>query len=361
MLAHLATEMGRRFLPVTGDDTGAPVPAGGHIHQTWLLADRVVQRLNLRVFPDLDRVVGTVVTVSAHLRSRLAAAGVAGPDLDRRAPAPLATAEGAHAVVDDHGGVWRAFSRVRGARSPDRVSTPAVAWSVGGALGLLVADLADLPPPPEAIPGFKDFARRRDAFEAAVAEDAAGRRGAAAATVESVRRHHGRVDVLERWRAAGDLPDRTVHNDAKAANVLLDEVSGEALCVVDLDTVAGGTVLFDVGDLLRSVLAGASDAGEGAPGSGSGEAASALLRAALEGWLAHGGALLGPRELELLPAAGPLMAYENALRFLTDHLSGDRYFAVDRPGQNLARARAQLRVLDALEETAPLLAAVSRR
>ena len=52
-----------------------------------------------------------------------------------------------------------------------------------------------------------------------------------------------------------------------------------------------------------------------------------------------------PREAECsaLPLAGSLMAFENAVRFLTDHLSGDVYFRIQREAQNLDRARAQLR------------------
>lgn len=60
--------------------------------------------------------------------------------------------------------------------------------------------------------------------------------------------------------------------------------------------------------------------------------------------------LLTDSERDLLPLAGPLMTFEAALRFLTDHLAGDVYFRVDHPGQNLARARAQLALLERLNE-----------
>jgi hypothetical protein len=61
------------------------------------------------------------------------------------------------------------------------------------------------------------------------------------------------------------------------------------------------------------------------------------------------GAILTPQEYNALPLAGPVMAFENAIRFLTDHLSGDVYFRIHREAQNLDRARAQLRRAELLD------------
>jgi hypothetical protein len=44
--------------------------------------------------------------------------------------------------------------------------------------------------------------------------------------------------------------------------------------------------------------------------------------------------------------------FEIGLRFLTDHLEGDLYFKVHRPGHNLDRCRTQFKMVRVLEERA---------
>jgi len=164
--------------------------------------------------------------------------------------------------------------------------------------------------------------------------------------IAAVRGFHRLGEELRAAQADGRLHVRTVHNDAKSDNVLLDDATGEAVCVIDLDTVAQGTVLFDIGDLLRSATVTAAEDDTDLAGLA---VRDNLLKAALCGYLEEAGPVLTDAERTLIPLAGPLMAYENALRFLTDHLAGDTYFQIERPRHNLDRARAQLRVLEALD------------
>ncbi|MEW6154977.1 MAG: aminoglycoside phosphotransferase family protein [Actinomycetota bacterium] len=319
----------------------------GHIHQTWFAigstgACAVVQRLNDRVFPDCELVAANVARVSAHLVVRAESASP-----PRQALRVLRTREGEVLVFDGQGGTWRAFAAVRGATCHPVVPSPEVAFEVGRTLGRFAVDLADLPGPAlvEPIGGFKDFEGRRRELDRAVEEDAFGRVALCAREIEAVRARHRLAEAVERARHEGLLPTRTVHNDAKAANVLVDSATGEGVCVIDLDTVAPGTVLFDIGDLLRSATVTVAEDTTDLP---SLAVCDNHLVAALRGYLSEAGRLLTTTEKEMVPLAGPLMAYENAMRFLTDHLDGDRYFGADRPRHNLDRARAQLRVLDAL-------------
>ena len=132
-----------------------------------------------------------------------------------------------------------------------------------------------------------------------------------------------------------------MHNDCKLNNLLFDDRTGEALCVVDLDTVMPGTVLFDFGELART---GACPAAEDERDLDRVRVDPELFRALANGFTAGARGLLEQREIRALALAGPLMALENGVRFLTDHLEGDRYFRIARPGHNLDRARAQLRL-----------------
>lgn len=345
MEAQRAKAAARRFGADEFDVRLTQYPAG-HIHETWFVEGAgtgdglVLQRVNDVVFPDLDRVTDNLLRVTAHLGGRE-------PEPERHVLQVVRADDGGVLIGDGDGRRWRAFALIANARAYEAVGAPEAAHEIGRALGRFVALVQDLPGPPlvEPIPHFKDFPFRRDGFELMVDLDPFDRASACQAEIEALRQHHPLVTELLEAMASGQLPQRIVHNDAKAANVLLDNDSGEGLCVIDLDTVAPGVVLFDVGDLLRSAtITWAEDAAdlEGLA------VRDDLLGAALAGYLHEAGAMLTAGERALLPAAGPLMAYESAMRFLTDHLSGDVYYRVQRPRHNLDRARAQLRVVDAL-------------
>lgn len=344
MEAPGAKTAARRF--GAGSDVHLTPHPAGHVHETWIVRGGgpgpgfVLQRVNHSVFPDCARMMDNVLRVAAHLLAQE-------PEPQRRVLQAVLADDGGALVADAGGRRWRAFVFVPDATAYERIGTPAAAGQVGRALGRFVASIQDLPGPllVEAIPHFKDFGRRRDDFELMVDLDPIGRVASCADEIDRVRGHHGLVAELLEGIATGRLPPRLVHNDAKAANVLLDDRSGEGLCVIDLDTVAPGVVLYDVGDLLRSATV-TSD--EDATELGGVAVRDDLLDAALAGYLAEAGTMLTDGERELLPLAGPLMAYENALRFLTDHLAGDVYYRVARPRHNLDRARAQLGVVEAL-------------
>jgi Ser/Thr protein kinase RdoA (MazF antagonist) len=297
----------------------------------------VHQRLNTSVFPDPDALMDSFARVTGHLAARA-------PD-PRRALRLRPAADGRPFALDEGGGAWRTLDFIDGARTFQYLEGPAQAAEAAAAAARLVADLADLhPPPPEAIPGFHDVAGRLDALEAARTADTAGRAAGCGDLVDAVLAHRPLAEEVAAARGDGRLPERTVHNDAKTENILFDEATGRALCLVDLDTVGPGTVLFDVGDLVRS---GATALGEdGDPYAL--EVRHDLVDAVLGGYARAGAAWLTPSEVALLPRAGPLMALESAARFLTDHLRGDVYFRVDGPGHNLRRAANQLRLLELL-------------
>jgi Ser/Thr protein kinase RdoA (MazF antagonist) len=332
------------------------VPLGrGHIHETylgtWQLAERrcrvVHQRLNTRVFRDPALLMRNWLRVTAHVHAALARAGV--PDLERRCLRPIRTrAGGSHTTAGD-GAVWRACHFIEGTRAVDFPESPAQAEAGARAFGGFLAQLGDLAPAEigETIPRFHDLAGRLARLDAAVAADAEAR---VAETREEVARARGLAAEIRRALAeahGGPLPLRVVHNDCKLNNVLFDVASGEALCVIDLDTVMPGTVLADFGDLVRGAVCSAP---EDETDLDRVRVDPAFLAALVRGYLAGAGPLLAPSELAQLPLAAPLMAVELGIRFLTDHLEGDHYFPAHRPGHNLDRARAQLHLAQQLLE-----------
>ena len=70
-------------------------------------------------------------------------------------------------------------------------------------------------------------------------------------------------DIESLLQSGGDIPERITHNDTKFSNVMLDDTTNEAVCVIDLDTVMPGLSLYDFGDMVRSATnAAAEDEGD---------------------------------------------------------------------------------------------------
>jgi Ser/Thr protein kinase RdoA (MazF antagonist) len=154
------------------------------------------------------------------------------------------------------------------------------------------------------------------------------------------------VDVLEKAKASGALPLRTVHGDPKLDNVLFDSASGRAVGLVDLDTVQPGLLHYDLGDCLRSAC---NPAGESPPDPAAARFDLELARAILASYLAETRGFLTAAELDYLPEAIRLIPLELGMRFLADHFDGDRYFKVEYRGHNLLRARTQFALTASVE------------
>jgi Ser/Thr protein kinase RdoA (MazF antagonist) len=315
----------------------------GHINASHVVTARrraddrpvrfFLQRLNGRVFPDLRGLMDNVSRVTRHVGGPL-----------RLIP----TRDGTAFHQDDHGDVWRLYDFIERAVARS-VPTPADAERAARAFGAFQRALVDLPGPRlhETIPHFHDTPRRLESLECAVQRDPARRTAGARDEVAQVRARSGLATVLVQAAAGGAVPERVVHNDAKLANVLFDAASGEALCVVDLDTVMPGLALYDFGDLVRSM---ATRAAEDERDVGRVRLEPELFERIARGYLSAMGELLTPAERELLVPAAQVIVFEQAVRFLIDHLEGDRYYRIARPGHNLDRCRTQLALLAGLLE-----------
>jgi aminoglycoside phosphotransferase (APT) family kinase protein len=334
---------------VTGVQHGS-----GHINDTYLVtldqsgapARCILQRLNTAVFKDPRGLMANILHVTRHLRRALLAAGVADPE--QRVLTLLHAKDGRCFIDDAELGFWRAYRFIEGGRTCDRLEHPDQAYQAAKAFGTFQRLLVDYEGPrlAETIPFFHHTRRRFEAFRQALAADPLARAAGAAREIDFALRRETLADRLLDLQASGAVPERITHNDTKLNNVMLDEASGEGLCVLDLDTVMPGLSLYDFGDMVRSSCnLAAEDETDLSLVSASGEVFAALAGGYLAG---TGGALL-PVEREHLAVAGQVITYECGLRFLTDHLLGDGYFRIHRPDQNLDRARNQFALLRSLE------------
>jgi len=313
-----------------GPVTAAHRFGAGHINETFLVetpaGEYVAQRLNTAVFPDPAAVTANIVAVHRHLQGAMM-------------PEPVA-APGGDWLAWDGADPWRVWRRVPGAPLEGTAALPATLHDAGALLGRFHGRLADLDPAglTETLPGFHDPSRRLDALRGVIAADPSGR-------VETVPDEIAMaLDGEGLARTAADLmtrvPRRVAHFDAKLDNILF--AGDTAVALVDFDTVMPGAWFWDVGDLLRS---GASTAAEDDPDPERAVVVPERYRAIIDGYRQGLADAARPPELEAIEAAGAIVTYEQAVRFLTDWIAGDVYYRIGRPTQNLDRARAQFRLL----------------
>ena len=314
---------------------GAVRPFGaGHINETFLVeaavGEYVVQRINTAVFPDPEAVTANIVVVYRHLRGGLM-------------PEPVPTPAGGW-LVWDGGAPWRAWRRVPGRPLGSAEASPAALRAAGGLLGRFHGLVADLDPDgvAETLPGFHDPGGRLAALREVIATDPCGRVATVREEIEMAEEADSLVEV------AADLtrrvPRRVAHFDAKLDNILFDDDGSDAVALVDFDTVMPGAWFWDVGDLLRS---GATIAAEDEPLTDRVVVAPERYQTIVDAYRQglSGSGVAEAAELEAVDAAGAIVTYEQAVRFLTDWIAGDVYYRISRPKQNFDRARAQFRLL----------------
>jgi len=338
---------------IPGRPTAAERWGTGHINDTWRVtvegggrrSQYVLQRLNSGVFIQPELVMQNVARVTARLNRQqgtLAAGSIRVPEL-------IPSKNGLSWYRDAAGDYWRLVPFITGTVAVDRVSSVREAREVGRAFGQFHQLLADWDAPwlAETIPGFHDTTARFAALDQAIAEAADWLRDEAMQEIAGVLAHRHLAGRIRELQASGALPERVVHNDAKIGNVLFDERSGRAAWVIDLDTVMPGTLLHDFGDLVRSSV---SPTAEDERDLSAIEVRMSLFETLADGYLRAAGDTLADEERRHLVFAGRIITLEQAVRFLADFLSGDVYYRTTRPGQNLDRARAQLRLYQSLTE-----------
>lgn len=333
---------------IEGTCVGAHALDGGHIHDTYRVrVDAggvpkcfLLQRINTRVFSHVDALMENVARVCAH-----GAACVAGEaDAERRALRLVPSVDGGFLHRDGEGNCWRMFHWIDGAHAVDRAETPEQAFRMAQAFGRFQLQLVTLPAPRlhETIPGFHDTPRRFAALEQAIAADAAGRVAQARAEIAfALSRKAMTTQIVD-----AHLPERVAHYDAKPNNVLMDDATGEALCVIDLDTVMPGLAVYDFGDMVR---AASSPTAEDERDLSRVEMRMDLFEGLARGYLSTAGGFLTRAEKEHLVLAGKVITFENGVRFLADYLAGDTYYKVHRAGQNLDRCRTHFKLVESIE------------
>lgn len=340
---------------IEGELVAAEQIETGHINSTWRVTFEaesgdhrryILQRINSEVFTDPLAVMLNVECVTRHINDRVMRTK---KDLSGRTLELYPGRDGRFWVPDGGDGIWRCYNFIEGCRTYDVVENERQAYQAARAFGAFQDLVSDLAPEElaETIPGFHDTRKRYDRLMEVVAEDPCGRVAQVAEELAFICRREGDVDRVLDLVKDERIPVRITHNDTKINNVMIDESTDEAICVIDLDTVMPGSVLYDFGDLVRTAV---SPSEEDETDLSKVEVRMPVFEALVEGYLSSAGGFLNELEISHLPFSAKLITLEVAIRFLADHLEGDRYFKVHHEGHNLERCRAQLKLVERIEE-----------
>lgn len=345
----------------------------GNINRTLILASEdgtryILQMINKNVFKNPEEVMQNIRRVSRYLEREVLQEG---GNPKREVLHPIQTIDGACYIVDKNGNYWRMYDCIENAITYDEVDSVEKAYKAGEAFGRFLKRLSNFPAEKlhEAIPDFHNTPKRFVDFENAILADKAGRLRESAKNpenplkeaIEYIIKNKEELRLIELGKLSGALPTRVTHNDTKINNVMIDKDTGEAICVIDLDTVAPDSMLVDFGDAIRS---GCNKAGEEPENIEDAKLDIDLFEGYVKGYLSETANCLTKGEIENLHKAPRILTMELAMRFITDYLNGDEYFQL-KPGQpldfNLKRGLVQLNLAKDMAEKEKEMAEIVAR
>ena len=342
-----------RQFPLEGGAISCEPYGSGHINDTYRVetdagALYILQRINTHVFPNVDGLMHNISAVTAFLSERATD--------PREAMRLVRTASDAPYYRDAQGGCWRVYDFVTGSVCLQKIERAQDFYECAYAFGNFQRMMARFPAETlfETIPNFHNTPDRYQKLRRAMESDRMGRVKEVSEEIAFARSLEQEAGRLHALRESGALPTRVTHNDTKINNVLMDEATGKALCVIDLDTVMPGLAAYDFGDSIRF---GAATAAEDEEDLGRMRLAVELFETYTRGFLAACRNLT-PLERETLPLGALTMTQECGVRFLTDYLEGDTYFKIHRPDHNLIRCRTQFTLAADIKRHLPKLSKI---
>ena len=337
----------------------------GHINDTYLVTVLreegekrfILQRMNRNIFKNTAELMENIVGVTRYLRKKIEENG---GDPERETLNVVSTIDGDTYYTDKEGFGWRVYLFIEGAKTYDLVERPEDFYESAVAFGHFQKLLASYPAETlhETIKNFHNTKDRYEKFLYAVEQDVMGRAKDVQKEIEFVKAHAEDTAVCQDLLEAGKLPLRVTHNDTKLNNIMIDNQTRKAMCVIDLDTVMPGLSIFDFGDSIRF---GASTAVEDEVDLSKVSCSMELFELYTKGFIEGCDGKLTDFELEMLPMGAKVMTLECGIRFLTDYLEGDTYFKIHRPNHNLDRCRTQFQLVADMEEKWEIMKNITKK
>lgn len=329
-------------------ETNISAYGNGHINDTYLCKSDpgfILQRINVNVFKNPYEVMENISKVTTHLRKQIKKCG---GDPERETLNVILTKDGKNLYREDSENYYRMYKFIDNTIGYDIAENPVQLRKAGAAFGKFQRMLdnfnaCDLH---ETIPNFHYTPDRVEQMKSAIEKNYNNRKENIQAEIETALKYSKYASLIVDAMAKGEVPVRVTHNDTKLNNVLFDKATDEAICVIDLDTVMGGSLLYDFGDALRF---GASSACEDETDLSKVYFDLEKFEEFTKGFMGEVAECMTEKEIELLPVSVLILTYECGIRFLADYLNGDVYFKIHRENHNLDRARTQLKLVMDIE------------
>lgn len=348
-----------------GTPTSCQPYGEGHINHTFLVTcdndgvpiRYILQKLNTKIFPNFKGLMRNIESVTAYLRDIIRRQN---GDYLRECMTIIPTRDGKTYYSQHDNECWRAYLYIENTVAYQIADNAEIFGDSGRAFGRFIARLDgfDAEQLCEVIPDFHNTEDRYHKFIAALEADKAGRKSSCQSEIDFIVERKSYCSKIVNALKNKEIPLRVTHNDTKLNNVLIDDQTGKAICIIDLDTIMPGSLLYDFGD---SVRFGCSTALEDEPDLTKVDFDIRLYDAYCRGFLEGIGNKITDTELDMLHIGSILMTYECGMRFLTDYLDGDSYFKTAYPEHNLVRARTQFKLVSRMEALSEQMVEIAKK
>ena len=326
----------------------------GHINDTFLasynkdgyIKKYILQRINSNVFNNVYDVMFNMYNVTSYIRGKLIALG---KDAERECLKIIKTKDGKIFLNHYDGSVWRLLKHIPNSYSVDSPKNATMFKKAGEKFGEFInlLDGFNIDDLNIIIPDFHNTKKRYENLIKAINDNFSGRRDMALPEIEFAKQREHKINKINERMEQGLIPIRVIHNDTKLNNLLFDIDTDEPVCVIDLDTIMPGTLLFDYGVAIRS---GCNTAAEDEQNLDKVHFNFEFFKAFTKGYVNSLKGIITQKELDYLSFAARNITYECGIRFLTDFLNGDTYFKTSYDIHNLVRTRTQFKLVKEMEE-----------
>ncbi len=331
----------------------------GHINDTYITnpSQYILQRINTNIFKNPNELMSNIEKVTKFLKKKISHDG---GNPERETMTIVKTLDRKNLFKYDENNYFRVYKYVENSLAIETPESTEDLYQAAKGFAKFQKRLADFPADTlfETIKNFHNTPVRFEALKKAIAEDKMNRVFEVQAEIEFALKQENWISTVVDGLADGSIPLRVTHNDTKINNILFDAATRKALCVIDLDTVMPGSMLYDFGDALR---VGAATAAEDETDLDKVGFDLDAFEAFARGYAEEMAGELTEREIELLPLSAKLLTYECGIRFLTDYLEGDTYFKIHRPNHNLNRTRSQFKLVEAIDASMEQMTALIQK
>ena len=325
--------------------------ASGHINDTYLVEGSSVkkyifQKINKEVFPDVPGLIMNKVQVSQHLHQKLK--HLPTPERERRVLTFVRSEDQKYYHLDHNGDYWNVTLFIDQSQNFETVTDQKVAFEGGKLFGEFIHLTTDFDSSKlvEVIPNFHNMYFRFDQFRESLQNASLERLRKAKLYIDRAKELKKEMHILQDLKDSGKIRTRVTHNDTKISNALFD-LEGNALCVIDTDTIMPGIIHYDFGDAIRTIC---NTAAEDESNLDKVQFNKDFYQAYRKGFLETLGESISDIERKYLALGAKTMIFIMALRFLTDYLNNDIYYKTKYADHNLDRSKNQFKLIESFEE-----------